>query len=134
MLNRDSGKSEYVIDGNDIHTTQDFYDNLIRAIVPGVIEVRLRTLDGLNDFLYRGDDKPERGFILVWKNSEVSRMRLGYPETVKQLEKTLVECHPANKKSVLERIEAAKRNTGVTMFDKIVNVIRVHPDVELILD
>jgi Barstar (barnase inhibitor) len=44
-------------------------------------------LDAFNDILRGGFGTLEGGFILRWKNSTVSRERLGYPETVRQLDR-----------------------------------------------
>ena len=64
--------------------------------------------------------------MLVWNNSEVSRQRLGYPETVRQLELRLTRCHPSNREYVAQELEEAKMQKGSTVFDWLVEIIRVH--------
>ena len=127
-------KPIYVLDGSNFSTYEEFFREIVKVLVPGVIEGRIRNLNGLNDWLYRGDDKPEGGFILVWKNSALSKMRLGYSETIRRLEGNLKVCHPVNIPIIQERIALAKQHKGITFFDEIVDVIRVHEDIELRLE
>jgi hypothetical protein len=61
----------------------------------------------------------------------VSQRRLGYDETVRQLELRLQRCHPSNRKSVAEELAQAQAHTGPTVFDWLVEIIRIHgPDGE----
>jgi hypothetical protein len=73
-----------------------------------------------------GFGTPEDGFKLIWKNSTVSRQRLGYQETVRHLELRLARCHPSNRDYVAKDLEAATRKEGPTVFDWLVEIIRVH--------
>jgi hypothetical protein len=125
------GKPIYVLDGNTFSTHEEFYREITQALIPGAVEGWIHSLDALNDYLYRGDDKPEGGFILLWKNSTLSRERLGHPETARRLEAMLKRCHPLNVPSIRDRISLAKQNVGATFFDEIVEVITLHEDVEL---
>jgi RNAse (barnase) inhibitor barstar len=128
------GKPIYIIDGGNFSTYGEFFREITKVLVPDAIEGWIRNLDVLNDYLYRGDDKPEGGFILIWKNSALSKTRLGYSETIRWLESHLKICHPANIPIIQERIALAKQNKGITFFDEIVDVIRVHEDIELRLE
>ena len=69
---------------------------------------------------------PEQGYIIIWKNSHLSKQFLGYEETVKQLTKRLGKCHPDNVFSIQEEIDEAKRQIGSTVFDWLVEIIRNH--------
>ena len=133
-------KTEYEIDGRDFATLQEFYDVISRVLIPGAEWGR--NLDAFNDILRGGFGTPEGGFVLLWKNSAVSRDRLGHPETVRQLERGLARCHPTNRRLVSEDLERARRGVGPTVFDWLVEIIQVHctggeeqeDGVELILD
>jgi hypothetical protein len=59
-------------------------------------------------------------------NHEVSRQRLGYAETVRQLELKLQRCHPTNRESVAADLAWAQTHTGPTVFDWLLEIIRVH--------
>lgn len=90
-----------------------------------------RNLDAFNDILRGGFGTPDGGFTLRWLNHEVSQRRLGYDETVRQLELRLQRCHPSNRKSVAAELARAQAHTGPTVFDWLVEIIRIHgPDGE----
>lgn len=114
----------YELDGQDFTTLEGFYDVVSRVLIPGVSWGR--NLDAFNDVLRGGFGTPAGGFVLRWKDAATSRQRLGYAETVRQLRRTLVGCHPSNKKEILAEIKAAERGEGPTVFDWLVEIIRDH--------
>ena len=113
----------YVIDGRDFSTLEEFYDEFNRVLVP---EPWGRNLDAFNDVLRGGFGTADGGFILEWRNSGLSRERLGYPETVSQLERRLSRCHPENRGSVAAKLELARKGVGPTVFDCLVEIIQAH--------
>ena len=117
-------KREYEIDGNRFDDLQGFYDEISERLIPGAAWGR--NLDAFNDILRGGFGTPDDGFVLAWKNSAESKKRLGYAETVKQLEIRLKRCHPANRESVAVELARAKRNEGPTVFDWVVEIIEIH--------
>jgi len=114
----------YEIDGARFSTLEEFYDEVTTAIIPDVFWGQ--NLDAFNDILRGGFGTPEEGFRLIWKNSALSRHRLGYEETVRQLELRLERCHPSNRDDVRKQLVLAKRNEGPTVFDWLVEIIQVH--------
>lgn len=133
-------KAVYEIDGRDFSTLEEFYEVISRVLIPGAEWGQ--NLDAFNDILRGGFGTSEGGFILRWKNSAVSRERLGYPETVRQLERRLSRCHPQNRSSVGEDLERARNSEGPIVFDWLVEIIEIHctggaeqeDGVELVLD
>jgi hypothetical protein len=99
-------------------------------------------LDALDDVLQGGFGTPDEGFTIRWKNHTLSRERLGYPETVRQLKLRLEHCHAANRVLVSKDLEMAQVHQGQTVFDWVVTIIRDHgrggkqeqDTVELVLD
>ena len=85
-----------------------------------------RNLDAFNDILRGGFGTPDEGFTLRWVNSEKSRAALGYPETVRYLERKLATSHPANTPIIQEELTKARRSEGATLFEIIVELIREH--------
>jgi hypothetical protein len=83
-------------------------------------------LDAFNDLLRGGFGTPENGWVLRWLNSDLSRSALGYEATVQRLEGILRTCHPSNGPVVAARIASAQRGEGPTLFDEIVEIIRIH--------
>jgi RNAse (barnase) inhibitor barstar len=117
-------KPIYEIDGRDFASLQEFYDVVSRVLIPGAEWGR--NLDAFNDILRGGFGTPDGGFVLRWVNSALSRERLGYPETVRQLERRLTQCHPSNRPMVAEDLERARQGVGPTVFDWLVEIIEVH--------
>jgi len=83
-------------------------------------------LDAFNDILRGGFGTPEEGFVLRWKNSTRSQESLGYPETVRQLERRLQRCHPSNRRQVESELFHARKCLGPTVFDWLVEIICWH--------
>src|SRR5688572_6797192 len=117
-------KTVYEIDGRDFTTLEEFYEVISQVLIPGFEWGH--NLDAFNDILRGGFGTPEDGFVLRWTNSTLSRERLGYPETVRQLEQRLGRCHPSNRGWVDEELQLARRNVGPTVFDWLVEIIQIH--------
>jgi hypothetical protein len=66
------------------------------------------------------------GFTIRWLHHALSKERLGYPETVRQLEARLVHCHPTNRAHVTQNLARAKARQGPTVLDCLVDIIRDH--------
>jgi RNAse (barnase) inhibitor barstar len=113
-----------VIDGARFSTLEEFYDEISRVLIPGADWGR--NLDAFNDILRGGFGTPPEGFILRWQNSRLSRRRLGYRETVRQLQLRLGHCHPSSRQSVQTELEWARREKGPTVFDWLVEIIEDH--------
>lgn len=117
-------KQVYEIDGSRFGTLEGFYDEISRVLVPDADWGR--NLDAFNDIL-RGDfGTSDGGFTLRRTNSVLSRTRLSYPETVRQLELRLQKCHPANRERIEQYLDDARRGTGTTVFDWLLEIIRAH--------
>lgn len=83
-------------------------------------------LDAFNDILRGGFGTPAGGWVLRWRNSELSRVALGHPAMTRWLEQILLTCHPSNRADIRARIDESKQGAGPTLFDKIVAIIRRH--------
>ncbi|QDU23231.1 Barstar (barnase inhibitor) [Urbifossiella limnaea] len=117
-------KEVYEIDGCEFATLQEFYEVVGRILIPGAEWGH--NLDAFNDILRGGFGTPDGGFVLRWANSAVSRERLGYPDTVRQLERRLTRCHPTNRDLVGADLERARHSVGPTVFDWLVEIVEVH--------
>ena len=124
---------EYVLDGTKVTSLETFYDEIGNALHIG--SDWGRNLDALDDVLSGGDlGIPDDGFVLTWTGSQISRNHLGYRETVRQLEKHLRSCHPANRQQVRAQLEEARQGKGRTVFDWLVGIIGEHQEtVRLVL-
>ena len=115
---------EYIIDGSRINSLEDFYEQVSERLIPNTYWGR--NLDAFNDILRGGFGTPDGGFVLRWTHSEISRVKLGYPETLRQLRGMLERCHPNNRGSVCDRIGQAERGECATVFDWLVEIIVAH--------
>jgi hypothetical protein len=135
-----SPKPVYEIDGSQFATLEGFFEEVSRVLVPSARWGH--NLDAFNDILRGGFGTREGGFVLQWKNSAISRERLSYPETARQLQLRLMKCHPANRERVEQYLDDARKAKGPTVFDWLLEIIRVHEHggreeedgVELVLD
>ena len=123
-MNTNKQSQVFMIDGAKFHTLEEFYDEVSSVLIPGADWGR--NLDAFNDILRGGFGTPDGGFTILWRNAALSRQCLGYDETVRQLEKRLQRCHPANRNSVQESIAKAKQHQSETVFDWLVEIIRTH--------
>jgi RNAse (barnase) inhibitor barstar len=130
----------YEIDGRRFYTLEGFFDEISTVLIPG--SEWGRNLDAFNDILRGGFGTPEGGFTIRWQNHALSQERLGYNETIRQLEARLQRCHPSNRQAVAAELAAARAGRGPTVFDWLVEIVREHgPDgaesedgVHLVLD
>lgn len=111
------------IDGSRVHDFASFIGEFNR------VYSRFEVLwdgnpDAFNDYLVWPDEQ----YTLVWKYSGPSRESLGYGEMVKWLEERVQNCHPLSVPHMRERLEAAVRGEGQTMFDLLVEIIQAQGD------
>ncbi len=120
----------YEIDGKDFSTLEGFFENVWRLLARSPYSGRTN-LDAFNDIL----SWPEEAYILVWKNSDLSRERLGHSEIARKLERMLSTCHPSNRDSAFQDLQAAREGKGPTMFEWLVEIIEENkPHVTLRLE
>jgi RNAse (barnase) inhibitor barstar len=118
-----AGLPEVVLDGASFDNLSGFFTTITRTLG---LSSWGTNLDAFNDILRGGFGTPDGGFILRWANSAISAQRLGWPETIRFIEKELTTCHPANIPSVQTDLAAAHRQEGQTLFEIITSIIRVH--------
>jgi len=116
----------YVIDGARFETLEEFFQQISLVLIPGADWGR--NLDAFNDILRGGFGTPNEGFEIHWVHSDTSRARLGYAETVRQLEARLERCHPSNRRNVAKQLSEARSGIGSTVFEWLVEIIEVHGD------
>lgn len=111
----------YEINGARIASLEDFWAEAGARI--GCGGYFGRNLDAFADCLTGGFGTPEDGdYAVVWRNHVLSRTALGYPETLRQLEKRLDHCHPDNRPRVRAELDEARAGRGPTVFDWLVEI------------
>ena len=111
---RTRSRTFYEIDGRRFSTLEDFDAEVSRVLIPGAEWGH--NLDAFNDILRGGFGTPEGGFTLRWSQHAVSKERLGYPETVRQLELRLARCHSSGRPRVAQELESARAGQGATVY------------------
>src|SRR5438477_10862507 len=114
-------KPVLVIDGSRFDDFSGFATEVSEQIVPTAAWGG--NLDAFNDILRGGFGTPEEGFIIEWRNSHISRERLGYEETARQLRKMSERCHPSNRANMRERLTKAEAHEGDAVFDWVVGML-----------
>lgn len=124
-------KPEYILDGRRTTTLETFYIEVGQVLLAG--QPWDENLDGLHVVL-RGDYGylPE-AFGFVGQEVNYARAALGYDETVRQLLQRLRDCPPTASIKTAWALRAALRQQGPTVFDWLVEAIRYHPHIELVL-
>ena len=112
------------IDGLQFNTLEEFFEHFAEKALDGSFWGK--NLDAFNDVLRGGFGTPENGFVIEWLNHEISKERLGFDETIKQLQLRLLRCHPSNVARVTEQLMAARRREGATVFDWLQEIIQKH--------
>ncbi len=117
-------KKIYEIDGRRFSTLEEFARHFSEVVLR---EYCWRgNLDAFNDILRGGFGTPEDGFVLLWRNSEISKVNLGYAKTTAWLQERIQNCHPSNVDRFREELEEARKGIGPTLFEIIVDTIRRH--------
>lgn len=117
-------KPVVTIDGARFTTLEGFYDEFEHQALKGAKWGR--NLDAFNDVLRGGLRTPQGGFVLVWQHHAMSRRRLGYAETARQLRRMLATCDPHNVKAVRQEVALALSRRGSTVYDWLLDIIRSH--------
>ena len=120
-------KKIYTLDGTTFSTLEEFAKQFSDIFLEDYCWTG--NLDAFNDILRGGFGTPIGGFVIEWKNSNLSRRNLGYPETIKWIESHIQTCHPSNIPCFQAQLAEAIQGRGPTLFDTIVEIIREHgPD------
>ena len=119
----------YTIEGTRFATLEGFFAEVGHVLIPGATWGH--NLDAFDDILRGGFGTPREGFTLLWRDAARSRRLLGYPETIRQLERRLARCHPGNRERVAAELARARRGEGPTVFDWLTAIIAEHDDITL---
>jgi RNAse (barnase) inhibitor barstar len=112
------------IDGTEFSTLEEFFAHFQRRALDGTPWGN--NLDAFNDVLRGGFGTPEEGFHLRWKNHQLSKQRLGWDETARQLRNRLKTCCAESIPVVREELARALSHQGKTMFEVLVEIISEH--------
>ncbi|MEL7649706.1 MAG: ribonuclease inhibitor [Sedimentibacter sp.] len=117
-------RREFVIDGSKFNDLEGFYHE-IQSVITKDLPWEISNLDGFNDILRGGFGVHEYGepIKFKWVNFKISKKCLGYEATIKHYERVLKFCHPTNIDRIKLLLENAKRHSGQTLLDIIVEIV-----------
>lgn len=128
-------KKKLKIKGESFSDLKGFYDEIERSLTKvNVLDWKMgRNLDALNDVLEGGFGRYDNGeeIELVWVNSDRSKLKLGYEETMNYFEDRLRNCDSSNRKDVQKELEMVKNGNGKMLFEIIVGIIKEHQHIKL---
>lgn len=127
---------EIIIDGNNFHTLEGFYDEVEVKLAPDLGKGFGRNLNAYNDVLRGGFGlhEYEEPLTIKWINSDKSRKDLGQQESIKYMEEALKNSHPTNIQSLKKELEDLKSGKGESLFETILHITREHDHIKLILE
>lgn len=116
-------KQTITVDGECFKSLEQFFVHFQNRALNGPWG---NNLDAFNDVLRGGFGTPDEGFVILWKNHQLSKSLLGYPETSRVLRARLQTCHSSNIDSVKRDLARADANEGSTVFDWLIEIIKDH--------
>ena len=130
------GNKEIILDGNKFNDLESFYDEIDNILTKDLNWQTGHNLDAFNDILRGGfgvfqDDEQIK---ITWVNSLKSKNDLGFDATINYFINNLKRCHPTAIETVKAKLEQAKMHQGQTLFEKLIEIIKRHKHIELILE
>lgn len=116
-----------VINGSHFSTLEGFYDEVSQLFMNNE-NWKIGTLDGFNDVLY--------GFKggIIWKDSQKSKDDLGFDSTKKFYENKILQGKPFNVDLIQQKLNELIDGNGQTLFEILIEIIKSHKNIQLILD
>lgn len=124
-------KGEFILNGNDFDDLEGFYIEIYKLMTLYDDWNPAYNFDVLNDMLYSGLGEEA---ILIWKNSEKSKIDLGREATIHFYQNKINQGKPFNIDWAKEKLIEIEQGNGPTLFEIILEIITDHPKIELILD
>ena len=123
------------LEGAKITNLEEFYNEIEKKLTKDLGWSIGRNLDAFNDVLRGGFGVHEYGesIALVWLDVTKSQAYLGHQERADYLQKRLDAGYPFNRESLREQLELAQQGKGPTIFELILEIIKEHKHIELIL-
>lgn len=128
-------KKEIIIEGSRFNDVEGFYTEVDKVFTKDLSWKTGHNLDAFNDLLLGGFGVYEYGepITIIWENANKSKEDLGYNATVIHYESMLMKCHQTNIDNVKVLLESAKQEKGDTIFDIIIQIIKEHDEIEIML-
>lgn len=123
-----------VIHGGHFSSLRGFYDEVSRLMMKDT-DWKVGTLDGFDDILYGGFGvfENDEEIDMVWEESEKSQEDLGDRATRAFYQNKITQGKPFNIELMKQKLNDLNTGKGQTLFDILVEIIRSHHNITLIL-
>lgn len=128
-------KEVIVINGGHFSSLFEFYKEVSGVLMKDT-DWNVGTLDGFDDILYGGFGVFESGdeVEIVWKESQKSKFDLGFKATKEFYERKIRQGKPFNIELIQQKLDDLVTGNGQTLFEILVEIIKSHQNIQLILD
>ncbi|SEH70315.1 Barstar (barnase inhibitor) [Epilithonimonas hominis] len=116
-----------VINGSHFSDLEGFYNEVSELFMKDEDWI-VRTLDGFDDILYGVDSD------ITWKDSEKSKKDLGFDLTKEFYENKIRIGKPFNVELIQQKLDDLIDGKGQTLFEILVEILKSHQNINLILD
>lgn len=116
-----------VINGSHFSDLEGFYNEVSKLFMKNE-DWKVGTLDGFDDILYAVETD------IIWKNYEKSRQDLGFSMTKEFYENKIKQGKPFNIELIQQKLNDLMDGKGQTLFEILVEIIKSHKNIKLILD
>ncbi|WP_089770147.1 barstar family protein [Epilithonimonas hominis] len=120
-------KKMTVINGSHFSDLEGFYNEVSELFMKDEDWI-VRTLDGFDDILYGVDSD------ITWKDSEKSKKDLGFDLTKEFYENKIRIGKPFNVELIQQKLDDLIDGKGQTLFEILVEILKSHQNINLILD
>ena len=122
-----NNKKMTVINGGHFSDLEGFY-NEVSELFMNDEDWKVGTLDGFDDILYGVESD------ITWKDSQKSKKDLGFELTKEFYENKIRQGRPFNVKLIQQKLGDLMDGKGQTLFEILVEILKSHQNINLILD
>lgn len=127
MKNEIHHKKMTVINGGHFSDLEGFYEEISQLFMKDE-DWKVGTLDGIDDILYGVETD------IVWKDSQKSKEDLGFDLTKEFYENKIKQGKPFNVQLIQQKLDELIAEKGQTLFEILIEIIKSHKNITLILD
>ncbi|KQR91472.1 ribonuclease inhibitor [Chryseobacterium sp. Leaf180] len=124
--NKNNRKSA-VISGSHFSDLSGFYEE-VSDVFMNDEDWKVGTLDGFDDILYGFEGE------IIWKEAEKSKEDLGFEATKVFYQNKIRQGKPFNKELIQQKLEELVDGIGQTLFEILIEIIKSHSNIKLILE
>lgn len=116
-----------VINGSHFSNLEAFYEEVSSLFLKDE-DWKVGTLDGFDDILYGYEGE------IIWKNAQKSKKDLGFDLTKEFYENKIRQGKPFNVTLIQQKLDDLIAENGQTLFEILIEIIKSHKNIILILD